>query len=333
MKCIRPALTILMILTCTALIGSVLSSPAQAQFQEGNDAGGAELGESQTQYWKVGMQVTAVGGPCMKIVGYVPVPVDWPEQQVKVIEEEVTPQARISYKKIDKDMKLMVITVPQLPAGQTARALITYEVTRSAQLPPEETDQFVFAKKRKLKGPMRLYLGSSPYIESRSPRIRKLAKELDFSKDDDGEDRTPWEQIEEIYDWVREKVEYKGGDLKGAVAALKDGTGDCEELSSLFIAICRAKDIPARTVWVPGHCYAEFYLEDAEGNGHWFPCQAAGSRAFGGIPEFRPVLQKGDNFRLPDDRKKRVRYLPERVTGAASKGKPKVKFIRETVAR
>lgn len=342
MKYIRPVLTLLMILTYTALIGSVLSSPAWAQFQEGGDVGGAELGESQTQYWKVGMQVTAVGGPCMKIIGYVPVPVDWPEQQVKVVEEDVSPQARISYKKIDKNMKLMVISVPQLPAGQTAHALITYEVTRSSQLPPEETDQFVFAKKRKLKGPMRLYLGSSPFIESRSAKIRKLAKEFGVSKTDKNEDGnkseeekelTAWEQVEEIYDWVREKVEYKEGDLKGALAALKDGTGDCEELSSLFIAICRAKDIPARTVWVPGHCYAEFYLEDAEGNGHWFPCQAAGSRAFGGIPEFRPVLQKGDNFRLPDDRKKRVRYLPERVTGAASKGKPRVKFIRETVAR
>ena len=43
-------------------------------------------------------------------------------------------------------------------------------------------------------------------------------------------------------------------------AALRDGTGDCEELSSLFIALCRAHGIPARTVWVPDHCYPEFYL-------------------------------------------------------------------------
>lgn len=319
------------------LASMVLAGPVYAQFQDSEESGGAELGESQTQFWKVGMEVTAVGGPCMKIVGYVPVPVDWPEQQVKEVEEDVSPQAQISYRKIDDDMKLMVITVPQLPAGQTAHALVTYEVTRSAQLPPEETDQFVFANPRKLKGPMRLYLGTSPHIESRSDKIRKLAKEIGASEtaEDEKSDEalTPWEQVEAIYDWVRENVEYKEGPLKGALAALKDGTGDCEELSSLFIAICRAKDIPARTVWVPGHCYAEFYLEDAEGKGHWFPCQAAGSRAFGGIPEFRPVLQKGDNFRLPDDRKTVVRYLPERVTGAASQGKPKVKFIRETVAK
>ena len=77
----------------------------------------------------------------------------------------------------------------------------------------------------------------------------------------------------------------------------------------------------------------EFYLEDKEGKGHWFPCQAAGTRAFGGIPEDRPVLQKGDNFRLPDNRRERVRYLPERVTGTASKGKPRVKWVREMVGK
>ena len=116
----------------------------------------------------------------------------------------------------------------------------------------------------------------SPYIESRDPKIRELAKEIGADKE------KAWEKVEAIYDWVREKVEYKNGPLKGALAALKDGTGDCEELTSLFIAICRANDIPARTVWVPGHCYPEFYLDDEEGKGHWFPCQAAGSPAFGG---------------------------------------------------
>ena len=76
--------------------------------------------------------------------------------------------------------------------------------------------------------------------------------------------------------------------IEGARQALDDGFGDCEELTSLFVAMCRAVGIPARCVWVPGHCYPEFYLEDKEGKGHWFPCQAAGSPAFGGIPEKRP---------------------------------------------
>ncbi|HYW78604.1 MAG TPA: transglutaminase-like domain-containing protein, partial [Thermoguttaceae bacterium] len=139
-----------------------------------------------------------------------------------------------------------------------------------------------------------------------------------------------WKRVEAIYDWVREKVEYQNGPLKGALAALNSGTGDCEELTSLFIAICRAAEIPARTVWVEGHCYPEFYLADAEGNGHWFPCQAAGTRAFGGIPEFRPVLSKGDSFRPPYDRRDVQRYPADRLNGAG--GRPRVKFIRKMEA-
>ena len=138
------------------------------------------------------------------------------------------------------------------------------------------------------------------------------------------------EELERFFTRCDERVEeIRARRRKGALAALRDGTGDCEEMTSLFIAVCRASDIPARTVWVPGHCYPEFYLEDEEGKGHWFPCQAAGSRDFGGILEYRPVLQKGDNFRPPYDRSERQRYLAEHLTGTG--GKPTVKFVRKTL--
>jgi hypothetical protein len=86
---------------------------------------------------------------------------------------------------------------------------------------------------------------------------------------------------------------------------------------------------------VPGHCYPEFYLQDNKGEGHWFPCQAAGTREFGGIMELRPILQKGDNFRPPKNSKERQRYMAEYLTGtpSANGGKPQVRFIREAVAK
>jgi hypothetical protein len=80
-------------------------------------------------------------------------------------------------------------------------------------------------------------------------------------------------------------------------------------------------------VWVPGHTYAEFYLLDDEGKGHWFPCQPAGARAFGGIPDNRPILQKGDNFKDPDRPKDRLRYLNVFLKVAKPQGTPKVKEI------
>jgi hypothetical protein len=139
----------------------------------------------------------------------------------------------------------------------------------------------------------------------------------------------PWQQAEAIYDWVRENVDYQEGNLKGAVAALRDGNGDCEELTSLFIALCRASNIPARTVWVPGHCYGEFYLQDEQGQGHWLPCQAAGARDFGRISETRPILQKGDNFRVPEDPRPQ-RYV-QIVKSLPGRGyvHPQVKVIQQ----
>ncbi|MBN1588204.1 MAG: transglutaminase domain-containing protein [Pirellulales bacterium] len=313
------------ILSLICLLLTVAS--ARAQFKEGGTPGGPELGEAKPQRWKIGISVTASGGACTGIAGYVPVPREWPEQEVRDVEDEVSPSAKISYRTVDNSVRLMVVKIRRLPASQTAKAIVTYEVTHRPQLPPETTDQYVTADTKKMGRDLRRYLGTSPYIESRHPKIRKLAKEIGVDK------ATAWEQVEAVYDWVRDKVEYKNGPLKGALAALKDGTGDCEEMTSLFIAICRAKDIPARTVWVQGHCYPEFYLEDKEGKGRWFPCQVAGSRAFGGIPETRPILQKGDNFRALDKSRERKHYLNTVVTGDRFGGQPRVREIYQAVGK
>lgn len=309
------------LLGCLAL-SLCLSNSAWAQFKKPGDEQGAKLGKTTTQRWRSGMVVIAEGGSCSDMVGTIPVPVDWPEQQVIVVDEEVSPLARISYDAIE-GVKQMIVTIPNLPAGREVKALVTFEVKRSEQVPPDDTDIYQLPEKRKLDKAIRPYLGPSPLIESNNPKIKALAKQIGTDKE------KAWDRVEAIYDWVREKVKYENGPIKGALAALRDETGDCEELTSLFIAICRAADIPARTVWVPGHCYPEFYLVDKEGAGHWFPCQAAGSRAFGGIPETRPILQKGDNFR---DGRERKRYMAEKLAVSAAAGKPKVKFVREIVA-
>lgn len=305
------------------LLAAWFAAPAAAQFRQG-DPDGAKLGEAAVERWRAGLIVTAVGGPCTGIVGYAPVPIDWPEQEVKIVEEEISPEAKVSYQTLDGTVKIMVVRIPRLAAGQQAKALVTLEIRRSAILPPADPGQYLLPDLKKLDSATRIYLAPSPKIESTDPKIRALARQIGVDKP------AAWDRVEAIYDWVREHVKYEDGPLKGALAALKDGRGDCEELTSLFIAICRAADVPARTVWVPGHCYPEFYLIDAAGKGHWFPCQAAGSRAFGGMPEHRPILQKGDNFRPPYNTRDRQRYLAEHLTGTG--GRPQVKFVREAVS-
>ncbi|MGE0759330.1 MAG: transglutaminase family protein [Pirellulaceae bacterium] len=286
-------------------------------------ANGIRFGNRQTQRWKVGLIITAPAGPCGGVYGAVPVPTDWPEQQVKVVAEDISPHVKeVEYRTLQNGVKQMLVSIPLLNAGETAQALVTFEVTKHAILPPEDPSLFVLAKKPSRE--FAPFLGSSPMIESTSVKIKNLAKEIVKDKEQ------PWQQVEAIYDYVREHVEYKDGPLKGALAALRDGNGDCEELTSLFIALCRALRIPARTVWVHGHCYPEFYLEDGEGQGHWIPCQAAGTRDFGGIPDTRPILQKGDNYRVPE-KKEPQRYVAEflSVKSVKGAGKPTVKFVRE----
>jgi hypothetical protein len=298
--------------------------PVRAQFTEELDPKGPKLDRTSTIKVNVGVTIKATGGPCLGIYATLPVPIDWPEQQVKIVSEDISPAVKsVSYRIVSGTVKQMVIEIPQLPAGEEAKVLVTLEVFRRTLLPPADTSLYSIPKK--LDRQMMQYLAPSPYIESTDHQIVNYAKQVVAEKS------TAWEKAEAIYDWVRNRVEYKNGDLKGARRALIDKTGDCEELSSLFIAMCRANKIPARTVWVPEHCYPEFYLVDDEGKGHWFPCQAAGTRNFGGIPEVRPILQKGDNFKDPDRPRERQRYMSEFLKGAGGGGKPQVHFIRDMV--
>ncbi len=295
-------------------------SPARCQFQEGGDPKGPRLGEAQVQRWQFGLLVQAAAGPCRDMVGYVPLPSEWPEQQLTVLAEEISPGARTGYETVDGTVKVMVVRIAQLAPGAEAKALITYEIRRHALLPPEKTDIYVLPDPRKLPKNLRPYLMASPMIEVKNPKIKAALKEVK------GEVPNAWKQVEAIYEYVRGRVEFRQGKVKGAVAALRDGTGSVEDLTSLFIALCRTADVPARTVWVPGHCYPEFYLEDDEGKGHWFPCEMTAARSFGGIAEHRPVIEKGDNFHPPYARRERQRFLSEYFTGV---GQAKHRFYRE----
>ena len=129
---------------------------------------------------------------------------------------------------------------------------------------------------------------------------------------------------------MRERVKFEVDNkdkFKGAVGALRDGKADKEDLTSLFVALCRVHKVPARMVWSMDSCHAEFYLHDAAGKGLWIPCQLHDDKQFGTISDHRPILEKGDNFKVPE-KKDPQRFVAEFLTGKGGGGKPQVEFRR-----
>ncbi len=279
------------------------------------------MNNARTERWQLGLVVRA-RGPITGIVATLPVPMSWPEQDVKIIDQQQSRQVRsVRFRELDKGVTQMSITIPKLSAGAEATVLVTMEIVKRDIIAPSNTQQLHVPTR--VARSLTKYLKPSPFIESDDKVIVQAAEQAIAGKE------AGWQQAEGIFDWVREKIEYRfDPHIKSSRQALDDGYGDCEEMTSLFIAMCRAVGIPARAVWVPGHCYPEFYLEDEQGEGHWYPCQAAGTRIFGAMPEARPILQKGDNFRVPGNRKPQ-RYVQETLAAKNAATPPEVEFIRK----
>jgi hypothetical protein len=305
----------------------LLAAPAFAQFKDG-DPGGAKAGASQTHRWKAGVVIQASAGPCRSVTGYVPVPMDWPEQTVKIADKDISPGVKVSYQTLNDSAKLLLISIPWIAQGEQVKATVTFECTRSMQLPPDDKTTFVVPVGKELGQDLRRYLAASPLIETQNPAIKKAAKETGADA------KNAWSRVEALYDFVRTKVTYENGiESKGAAAALKNGKANHDDLSALFVALCRDAEVPARLVWVPEFCYAEFYLVDKNNNGHWLPCSPAGAKAFGEMPDTKLILAKGDNFKPPDvrDRQRYIRTGLIAHPGAQNAGKPSVQWVGQQV--
>ena len=280
----------------------------------------------QIQTWEIGVRIKAQGGFVSGIEATLPFPQDWPEQKTELLSIEQSDHiGGVSFRELGEGARQWRILMPRLAAHQEAQIVARVKITRYQVNPP--TDPLNWHRPKRLSSKLKVYLQPSPYIESGHRLIKAAGKQAL-----DGTSQEDWRQVEAIYDWVRSKVKYEfDREIRSSLAALKNEKGDCEELTSLFIAICRSQKIPARAVWVPGHCYPEFYLEKKSGEGRWFPCQAAGDRDFGGIQEWRPILQKGDRFKVPG-KSGWQRYVAETLRAKAAQAEPEVEFFRRPVA-
>ncbi|MGL4515042.1 MAG: transglutaminase-like domain-containing protein, partial [Lacipirellulaceae bacterium] len=282
-----------------ACVGQLLDAPTDAPAAQAVE----RFQDSPPVRFQVGAVVTAKRGGCRDIFAMVALPLECDLQGVRQVEQDLSPEiGEVVYRDLPGGgARQMLISIPQLAAGAQARAVVTFEVVTKLVLPPSEEEAASLKAPKRLPANLRQFVGPSPYIEARTPRIKKLARQVaeDYAKSA-GADANDWGRVEALYDHVLDEIDYVEGPDTSAITTLNARSADCHGRSALFVALCRATGVPARLLWVQDHCYPEFYLEDAEGNGKWYPAESAGTRAFGEMPLARVILQRGDDFRVPE---------------------------------
>ena len=221
-----------------------------------------------------------------------PVPVSHPEQQVhEVVIEKIGCEAAI--RELAPGAGQLVLHAKDIAPGQIVKAIAHYKMTLYKQYHAFDPEQFPV--KQIVPGEIRsLAMGDSPGIQANASTVRRLASEL--SK----EHPHPWDKAQAFVKWIRESIRPQVGTYTSVVTAIQKKVGDCEEMSALFVAFCRASGIPSRLVWVPNHNWAEFYLTDHEEKGQWIPVHPACYHWFGWTGAHELVIQKGDRVQVPE---------------------------------
>jgi transglutaminase-like putative cysteine protease len=110
------------------------------------------------------------------------------------------------------------------------------------------------------------YCRGAKFWETSDPELIRIAQTLLTESGDD-----VLKYLNAAYTYVQENIKYRENQdhRLGARLALKEGKGDCDEFSDLFIALCRINKVPARRVLgvlLTGaqnfslHAWAEVYI-------------------------------------------------------------------------
>jgi transglutaminase-like putative cysteine protease len=109
------------------------------------------------------------------------------------------------------------------------------------------------------------WLASEKHIERSDAAVLERAARLPTASGVEG--------VRAVWDAVLDHMEYAGfsADERGAAGALDDGEGDCTDYADLFVALCRARGIPARVAKgvvtdfgddTSKHSWAEAWIDD-----------------------------------------------------------------------
>ncbi len=191
----------------------------------------------------------------------------------KIISIESTPEPERTFQKNGNTYAEYIFTSPDskiiyIDISIKAR-LYRYDLSTALSNPqPAELEEAELAE----------FLKQEMYIEKDNPAIQKIATDITG--------QTEVDVVKNIYDYVLDNMDYVklSGKGYGAATVLRYHKGDCTEYSDLFVALCRAKGIPARVVTgytmgvkstPTGHNWAEVYFKDYG----WVPFELSGADA------------------------------------------------------
>jgi hypothetical protein len=268
---------------------------------------------------KFGIELTGQGN-AGQIMASTPVPVQLPEQ--KIDRYDVQSQGCVAKLRVlAPEAGQLILAAPSIVKGQTISAVAQFSMTLSKQYHGHQKERF--PADQKLPRTFRnSYRADSPGIQTRAKQVRQLAAEVTKQLDH------PWDKATAFHRWVWENIRPRVGEYTSVLAAIKDRVGDCEECAAVFVALCRAVGIPARLVWIPNHNWAELYLLDEQGEGHWIPAHTSAYSWFGWTGAHELVIQKGDNIRVPEKHKS-YRLLGDWMQWRGAK--PKARYTAEVI--
>ena len=265
---------------------------------------------------------------------WIPIPCEWESQKVaKII--SVQPAPHNEYKDPEYGNNMLFWDFSKEPEKPSYKVQIRFRL-ESYEIQGEVDPEHIGRYDKKSKE-YSIYTRSTHTIDI-TPKIKELA-ELAV-----GDEKNPYIKAEKIFKFVRQKMRYKihRQDRGVGTKCLLDFSvidketgeehyeGSCEQYSALFIALCRAAGIPARTVagfigWNPWikeedlkltynidttlsqyglaaaqhymalglHTWAEFYIP----NYGWIPADPQGGW-FSNFHNYKLIISKGRDVKL-----------------------------------
>ena len=275
------------------------------------------------------MIVTASGGACRGMNGYVPVPTEWPEQQVHSRHGRGFAGGQDPLRdggRRREDHERQDRAAGRRPGGEGDG---DFEVRRSAILPPENTDGYVLPDPKKLPPRFAPILRRARRSRAAIRRSAIWPRRSASTRKRRGTRRGDLRLGPREGQVPERPAEGRLGGPEGRHGRLR---GDQPRCSSPFAG--RPTFPPARS-GCPATAIPSSIWWTTRGKGIGFRASRPGAGSSAESPRLRPILQKGDNFRPPrNGGKERQRYLAESLTvGHARRRQAAVKFIRETAAK